>query len=217
MIKRHSLQINLSGTCDNCVEKSLAAEENVLKALDHLRAVANLRLEERDVSGVDDELLARLQVDLLDRAVELEEHEPLAAQPLQHEALAAEEAALHAVHDGGERHARRRAEERALLRNVFLSRSNPERTDLARQGGGEGDVGLPLRGVGRHEQTLAREQAAEALAESALEIRIHRNAVRHPGHAAGLRINALAGVQSYGHRRHLSAENFVLHGHYSFI
>jgi hypothetical protein len=138
---------------------------------------------------------------------------------LQDEALAAKEAALEATGKfGGKGYAGLGAEEGALLCDVFPARADLENLDIARHGGGESDLRASVPGrVGGHEEAFTGEHPAQGLAEAALHIGFHVDAVAHPGKAAALGINAFPHLQLHGYGGQLLAPNLIAHTSYLLV
>lgn len=81
------------------VEKPLASEEDVLRAVDLLNVHGAASAHGREVPGVHDELLPGAQLVLHHVAVKFGEGDPVAGETLHDEALASEEARPQALID----------------------------------------------------------------------------------------------------------------------
>ena len=166
----HGLEPDTTGAEQRGQEQALSAEQNVLKALDHLGGILHRRLKRGNVAGIHAKQLARREVYGLHTAVNLTEHRAAAGVFLQNKAFSAKQTALDAaVKIRGQLYAVLRAQERALLRDNFIIRLNVEFQNLARHGRRKGHlIDIAGRGKRRHEQRFTGKHSAERLAEAAL-------------------------------------------------
>lgn len=208
----HGLQVDPAGAGDDGVHQALAAEKDVLHALDHLDVHLAGGVHHGHDAGVADELLAGDEVVLGAVAVELKEGEAGACDLLHDEALAADEAGAQLLLQvDGEFHAEGGAEEGRLLTDDALAGAKLPGDDAAGEGGGEGDLGGALGRVVAQEQALTGEHPAEGLAGAAA-FRLGQDGASGPGASADLADDGLAGVELDHDGRQAAAHDGILHG-----
>ena len=213
---RHGLEIHLAGTGDDGVEKTLAAEEDVLDALDALNADLAGLAHRGKIAGVDDNLLTGLQIVFHHRAVDLGKRHALTAELLHDEALAAEEAGADSLlEEDGELYARFSGKEAPLLHDNAVGGGDVEGDDGAGEAGGEGDNALTaLRGVDVLEHRLAAEHSAECLADTAVGACFHEHVGAHPAHRAALGDHLFTRLKCAGDDRQRGSYDFISHKTY---
>src|SRR5690606_20557674 len=180
-------------------EEAFAAEERVLEAADELDVVRDRGWERDDAAGVDADRLAGGEVAADDGPAGVDEGESVAREPLQDEALAAEEPRAQLAGEGDlDLDTVRGAEERVLLAEEGAAEpAQVEGDDLPRVRRGEGDVPLPRPGVEerRDEEALAGDHPLEALEDAAAGRGLQLDPRPHVHHGAGLGADALARIE----------------------
>ena len=105
-----------------------------------------------------------------------------------------------------------RAHEGVFLHDHRLPVSEIKVQDLAGKLRGKRDLALaPVDVVVNDKEGLAGEGAFEHLPQTAAGIGVHLDVLRHPAHAAGGRVDALAGVQRNGDNRQGCTFDTILH------
>ena len=141
-----------------------------------------------------------------------------AAETLEDEAIAAEDARAEALLEAdAEDGVRGAAEEAVPVDHVFLAGSDGDGEDVAGDFRGKGDgAGGADGGVFRHEEGAAAdgalEGAKEAAAAAMLGGGVHIDGGGHPGEFPGDGDDAFARVEMNLEHRHGGADDFVLHG-----
>ena len=204
-------------------EQPFAAEQCRFDAGDALDVVVHRRLERHQTARIHPELLARCQIDRVQRPGGVEKGETVTLQLLQDEAFAAEEARADPAGEGdGDVDAARGAEEAVLLREHRTAPiTQVERDDLAGERRREGDVGATRPAVAEqgNEERIAREHALAGphqLVEQAATLRVrieggrHRDPLAHEHHAARLGEHRFAGVEGDDHGLQVIADDLVI-------
>ena len=164
------------------------------------------------MAGMDQQLLAGRQVLFHDLAREVEPDRAGAADLLQGEALAAEEAGPEPALPGElQGHRLLRAKERLLAADQGFAGRQCLGDDGPGKARREGDVARALCGEVGDEQAAAGEAALQARQEAAAGVGIHDDRIVHPGHGVGLAVDLLAGIEVDRHRLHHRAGNLELH------
>ena len=133
--RRHGLQANLAGAGDHSVKQTLAAEEHILHALDHLHIHGAGGVHHGHHAGIADDLLAGLQDVFGAVAIQFKEGQTGACDLLHDEPLAAEEAGTKfLLQVNGKLHTVSRAEESGFLADDALAGAQfPGDEDLMHQ------------------------------------------------------------------------------------
>ena len=150
-------------------------------------------------------------------AGELEPRGALAADLLQEEAVAAEDARAEGLLEAdAELDAGGGAEEAVAVDEVLVARADLDRDDVAGDAGGEGDLaGCADGAVLGHEERAAAgdalDRSEEATTASMLGVGGHLDGGGHPGELAGLGDDGVVGTEGELEDGHGGAENAVLH------
>ena len=207
----HRLEPDLPRPGEAHQEQPVAAEDLVLQPGHGRQLVGDGPVEQADVARMDAQRLARLELVLRELAAERDPRVARAAEPLQHEAEAAEQARpdLPGVEGGRELAAVGAGEEAAPLNGVGVPGAERHVDDRAGQARREHRHAGRGRGrVLRHEERAAAERALRSVpdpvgaGEGGRRLELDR--VRHPAELARLGDDALTRVEAHlehGHRR----------------
>ena len=173
------LQPHGAGAGERGEEDAVAAEEGVLDAGHGHDLEAHRALEGADVARVNAQVFARRQVFADQFAGKLQPRRAAAAELLQHEAAAAEDArAQRLLKAHADRHLRRGAEKAVPMHHVLIAGVERHRHDVARHLGGErhftrGACGPVLGHEQRASADHALERAEQAATAAHLRVRAH--------------------------------------------
>ena len=166
-------------------EKDAVPAEELVADPGHRRQLeVDCRLEQAEMAGVGSQLLSRLEVELDDLTVQLDEGTAFAGQLLQEEPLAAEDAdAELLLHEQRQVDAFLTADEAVTVDGVLTAAVERELPDLPGGLGRERDVASRPRRVPGHEERSAAESPFRSLQEASL---------LHTGVAPGLEVHLTA-------------------------
>src|SRR5580658_2863783 len=200
-------------------EEAVAAEDHVLDAGHRGDLKADRGLEGSDVAGMDAQDFAGLEVLADQLAGELEPRGACAAQLLEEETVAAEDArAERLLKADGDGDLVSGAEKAVAVDEVFRALAELDGDDVAWDLRCErDDAGILDGAVLGHEDAGAGDRALEHTEDSAaaahLGVRGHLDRGGHPGEFAALREDALVGLELNLEDRHGGAQSSRLHGY----
>src|SRR5579862_3133782 len=152
------LEPDAAGAGELREEEAIATEDHVAQAADHGDLKRDAALECADVSGVDEKCFAGTEIAHNQLAGELQPGGALAADLLQQEAGAAENARAEGLLESdADADARGGAEESVTMDHVFVAGGDFDRDDVAGHMGGKGQLAGAAEGA-----VLGHEEAAAA-------------------------------------------------------
>ncbi len=194
---RHGLKPDSSGTGNNSIKQAFAAEQDILHAWNRLDIHIAGCLHGGQMSGINNNLLARLQIVFDYMSVKFCKDDALPADPLHDKSLSSKQARTYFLAEMyGERNPCFAGKEGFLLEDHVIAGGDMECPDGAGEAGGKCDhSGTVFGSVNILEHFFAGKCTAHCFAKTAVTGGLHLHIRGHLGHSSALSDHFLAGFQ----------------------